>query len=338
MKQDNKKIATNLIENFGGKDNITEVINCMTRVRVKVVDESKVNFKEIDKIDGVLGVIKGEQIQIVTGPGKSEKIAKEMSNMANAKFSKEMENDIEKRTRENKAKVKEKQNKSKFKSFSATIASIFVPLIPAFVGAGLIGGIASVMQNMITAGSLSQENFGAILQVLNIIKTGLYGYLNVFIGINAARVFKGNEGLGGVIGGMVYLSAMNPDDPLKNIFLDSALLPGQGGVIGVILAVFILVKIENALHNIIPDSLDIIIVPTISLLVTGILTIFIIMPIAGLISNGLIGIINSVIELGGAIAGFILGAVFLPMVMLGLHQILTPIHIAMIEQQGATYL
>ena len=338
MKQDNKKIATNLIENFGGKDNITEVINCMTRVRVKVVDESKVNFKEIEKIDGVLGVLKGEQIQIVTGPGKSEKIAKEMSNMANAKFSEEMESDIEKRTRENKAKVKEKQNKSKFKSFSATIASIFVPLIPAFVGAGLIGGIASVMQNMITAGSLSQENFGAVLQVLNIIKTGLYGYLNIFIGINAARVFKGNEGLGGVIGGMVYLSAMNPDEPLKNMFLDSALLPGQGGVIGVILAVFILVKIENALHNIIPDSLDIIIVPTISLLVTGILTIFIIMPIAGLISNGLIGIINSVIELGGAVAGFILGAVFLPMVMLGLHQILTPIHIAMIEQQGATYL
>ena len=175
MKQDNKKIATDLIENFGGKDNITEVINCMTRVRVKVVDESKVNFKEIEKIDGVLGVLKGEQIQIVTGPGKSEKIAKEMSNMANAKFSEEMESDIEKRTRENKAKVKEKQNKSKFKSFSATIASIFVPLIPAFVGAGLIGGIASVMQNMITAGSLSQENFGAVLQVLNIIKTGLYG-------------------------------------------------------------------------------------------------------------------------------------------------------------------
>ena len=235
MKQDNKKIATDLIENFGGKDNITEVINCMTRVRVKVVDESKVNFKEIEKIDGVLGVLKGEQIQIVTGPGKSEKIAKEMSNMANAKFSEEIESDIEKRTRENKAKVKEKQNKSKFKSFSATIASIFVPLIPAFVGAGLIGGIASVMQNMITAGSLSQENFGAVLQVLNIIKTGLYGYLNIFIGINAARVFKGNEGLGGVIGGMVYLSAMNPDEPLKNMFLDSALLPGQGGVIGVIL-------------------------------------------------------------------------------------------------------
>ena len=90
MKQDNKKIATDLIENFGGKDNITEVINCMTRVRVKVVDESKVNFKEIEKIDGVLGVLKGEQIQIVTGPGKSEKIAKEMSNMANAKFSEEI--------------------------------------------------------------------------------------------------------------------------------------------------------------------------------------------------------------------------------------------------------
>ena len=65
---------------------------------------------------------------------------------------------------------------------------------------------------------------------------------------------------------------------------------------------------------------------------------FIIMPFAGLISNGLIGFINGVINIGGAVSGFILGALFLPMVMLGLHQILTPIHVAMIEQQGATYL
>lgn len=332
----NKIIAQKLVDYFGGSGNLLEVINCMTRVRVKVKDQSKVDFENIEKLDGIMGLVKGEQIQVVTGPGKSEKIAREMSNITGAIFTEETE--IDSTVRENKKRVKEGQKDSAFKSFTATIASIFVPLIPAFVGAGLIGGIASVLQNLITAGSLSGETFGSILQVLNIIKTGLYGYLNVFIGINAARVFKGNEGLGGVIGGMVYLSAMNPDEPLKNIFLDSPLLPGQGGVIGVILAVFILVKIEKALRRVIPDALDIILVPTIALLITGILTIFIIMPVAGLVSNGLIGIINAVINVGGAVSGFILGAVFLPMVMLGLHQILTPIHVAMIESQGATYL
>ncbi|MDY3006040.1 PTS transporter subunit EIIC [Anaerococcus porci] len=332
----NKIIAQKLVSYFGGEDNLVEVINCMTRVRVKVKDQEKVSFEKIEELDGIMGLVKGDQIQVVTGPGKSEKIAREMANLTAATFTEESEIDI--RTRENKEKVKQGQKDSAFKSFTATIASIFVPLIPAFVGAGLIGGIASVLQNLITAGSVSGETYVSILQVLNIIKTGLYGYLNVFIGINAAKVFRGNEGLGGVIGGMIYLSAMNPDKPLKNIFLNSPLLPGQGGVIGVILAVFILVKIEKNLRKVIPDALDIILVPTISLLLTGILTMFIIMPIAGLISNGLIGVINGVIKLGGAFSGFILGAVFLPMVMLGLHQILTPIHVAMIESQGATYL
>ena len=126
--------------------------------------------------------------------------------------------------------------------------------------------------------------------------------------------------------------------PINNIFLGTPLAAGQGGVIGVLVSVWILSKVENALHKAVPDSLDIIIVPAISLIIVGLLHMFIIMPLAGLISNGLIGFIDGVINIGGPISGFILGALFLPMVMLGLHQILTPIHVAMIESQGATYL
>lgn len=342
---DNNQLAKILIDDFGGSSNLNEVINCMTRVRVKVKDNSKVNYDAIKAREGVMGVVSGDQIQVVLGPGKSEKVAKAMAEISNTKLSEEVsenqESDkqrLERTTRENKEAYKSKQKQSGFKKFTASIASIFVPLIPAFVGAGLIGGIASVLSNMVTAGTLTGDNVNTFIQILNVMKSGLYAYLNIFIGINAAKVFGANEGLGGVVGGMVYLTGMNPDMPINNIFLGTPLAAGQGGVIGVLLSVYILSKIENALHKVIPDSLDIILVPMLSLLAVGILTMFIIMPFAGVISNGLIGFINAVINMGGAISGFILGAVFLPMVMLGLHQILTPIHVAMIEQQGATYL
>lgn len=340
---DNNTLAKLLVDDFGGSSNLIEVINCMTRVRVKVKDSRKVNYGAIKSREGVMGLVEGDQIQVVLGPGKSEKVAKAMAEISNAKLSEELatstdKESLERRTRENKESYKAKQKQSGFKKFTATIASIFVPLIPAFVGAGLIGGIASVLSNMATAGTLTGDGVNNLIQILNVMKNGLYAYLNIFIGINTAKVFGANEGLGGVVGGMVYLTGMNPDMPISNIFLGTPLAAGQGGVIGVLISVYLLSKIENALHKIIPDSLDIILVPMLSLLAVGLLTMFIIMPLAGLISNGLIGFINGVINIGGAVSGFILGALFLPMVMLGLHQILTPIHVAMIEQQGATYL
>ena len=340
---DNNTLAKLLVDDFGGSANLIEVINCMTRVRVKVKDSSKVNYGAIKSREGVMGLVEGDQIQVVLGPGKSEKVATAMAEISDVELSEELatetdKENLERRTRENKDAYKAKQKQSGFKKFTATIASIFVPLIPAFVGAGLIGGIASVLSNMVTAGSLTGDGVNNLIQILNVMKNGLYAYLNIFIGINTAKVFGANEGLGGVVGGMVYLTGMNPDVPISNIFLGTPLAAGQGGVIGVLISVFLLSKIENALHKIIPDSLDIILVPMLSLLAVGLLTMFIIMPFAGLISNGLIGFINGVINIGGAVSGFILGALFLPMVMLGLHQILTPIHVAMIEQQGATYL
>lgn len=105
-----------------------------------------------------------------------------------------------------------------------------------------------------------------------------------------------------------------------------------------ILAVWLLSIIEKKLHKIVPNAIDIIVTPTISLLIIGLLTIFFFMPIAGFISDGLVGVVNWVIGVGGIFSGFIIGAFFLPLVMLGLHHIFTPIHIELINQSGATYL
>ncbi|EAG2809285.1 PTS beta-glucoside transporter subunit EIIBCA, partial [Listeria monocytogenes] len=176
------------------------------------------------------------------------------------------------------------------------------------------------------------------VMILNVLRNGMFTYLAIFTGVNAAQVFKANPTLGGVIGSIILLTGMNPEAPIQNLFTGEALAANQGGIIGVIFAVWLLAKLEAVLHRVIPEAIDIIVTPTLCLLIIGLTEIFLIMPLAGLISDSLVGSITWVLNVGGAFSGFVLGAAFLPMVMFGLHQILTPLHIQMIEATGSTQL
>ncbi len=333
------RISREIFENIGGQENALKILNCMTRVRIDINDYDKVNTEGLKAINGVMGVVEDDNLQIIVGPGVSTKVATEMNNIKGTSSEKVdrrrlAEDKAAKVKAEHKAKV---NNNTPFKRALKSIANIFVPLIPAFVGAGIIGGIASVLSNLIVAGDLS-TSWEQYVTVMNIIKNGIFSYLVIYVGINSANEFGASPALGGVVGGITMLTGMNAENPLKNIFTGDALSGGQGGIIGVIIAVWLLSLLEKQLRRIIPDSLDIIVTPTIALIIIGLLTIFIIMPIAGAISSGLIGAINAILSIGGAFAGFMLSALFLPMVMFGLHQILTPIHIEMIEQTGSTLL
>ncbi len=338
-----KEMAKEILDKVGGKENLEKVIHCMTRVRMSIVDYTKVDIEGLKNIKGVMGVVEDDMIQVVVGPGTVNKVANEMSSIIGVPLGETI-----KKNQSNKEKVEQeadlfkqninKKNQTPFKRVLRSIANIFVPLIPAFVGAGLIGGISAVLSNMLTAGTIDGASWEQFVLVFNIIKDGLFAYLVIYVGINAAKEFGATPGLGGVIGGTTMLTGMDPESPLKNIFNGEPLEAGQGGVIGVIIAVWLLSLIEKRLHKIVPTAVDIIVTPTITLFIMGLGTIFVIMPIAGFISNGLLGVIDWVLNIGGAFSGFILGATFLPLVMFGLHQVLTPIHIEMINQSGATYL
>lgn len=338
-----KEMAKEILDKVGGKDNLEKVIHCMTRVRMSIVDYTKVDIEGLKNIKGVMGVVEDDMIQVVVGPGIVNKVANEMSTIIGVPLGETI-----KKNQSNKEKVEQeadlfkqninKKNQTPFKRVLRSIANIFVPLIPAFVGAGLIGGISAVLSNLLTAGTIDGASWEQFVLVFNIIKDGIFAYLVIYVGINAAKEFGATPGLGGVIGGTTMLTGMDPESPLKNIFNGEPLEAGQGGVIGVIIAVWLLSLIEKRLHKIVPTAVDIIVTPTITLFIMGLGTIFVIMPIAGFISNGLLGVIDWVLNIGGAFSGFILGATFLPLVMFGLHQVLTPIHIEMINQSGATYL
>ncbi|HHW5330194.1 TPA: PTS transporter subunit EIIC [Staphylococcus aureus] len=345
-----QQLAERIIAAVGGMDNIDSVMNCMTRVRIKVLDENKVDDQELRHIDGVMGVIHDERIQVVVGPGTVNKVANHMAELSGVKLGDRIpnnHNDSEKmdyksyaadKAKANKEAHKAKQKNGKLNKVLKSIANIFIPLIPAFIGAGLIGGIAAVLSNLMVAGYISGAWITQLITVFNIIKDGMLAYLAIFTGINAAKEFGATPGLGGVIGGTTLLTGIAGKNILMNVFTGEPLQPGQGGIIGVIFAVWILSIVEKRLHKIVPNAIDIIVTPTIALLIVGLLTIFIFMPLAGFVSDSLVSVVNGIISIGGVFSGFIIGASFLPLVMLGLHHIFTPIHIEMINQSGATYL
>lgn len=345
------RLAREIYAAVGGPENVAKLIHCMTRVRMTVRDDTKVDMPALKAIDGVLGIVEEDTLQVVVGPGIVNKVAQIMVDQVGVKlgepFPENLGADItsnmtdrekvEAKAAQVKAAQKAKQKSTPTKRVLKSISNIFVPLIPVFVGAGLIGGIAAVLSNMLVAGTLG-TNWTEFVTILNVIKNGVFAYLAVYVGINSATEFGATPGLGGVIGAVTLLNGVDPKIPLHNIFNGDPLTAGQGGIIGVIFAVWVLSLIEKKLHQFIPDSIDIIVTPTISLLLIGVFTIFIVMPVAGVISNSLVGAINWILNVGGAFAGFALGILFLPMVMFGLHQVLTPIHIEMINKTGSTLL
>ncbi|KZU51194.1 PTS transporter subunit EIIC [Lactiplantibacillus plantarum] len=349
------RIANAIYAHVGGPQNIEKLIHCMTRVRMTIRDYSLVDMDGLKAIDGVMGVVQEDTLQVIVGPGTVDKVADVMvkqvgvglgepfpdpSTFTGDATATKSEHQRDKEMVEAKAKEVHAAQKAKIKQTPvrkvlSAISSIFIPLIPVFVGAGLISGIASILSNMMLAGDIS-KSWTDFITVLKVINSGLFSYLVIYVGINSATVFGATAGLGGVIGAVTLLTGVTPQAPIHNIFNGQALSAGQGGIIGVIFAVWVLAIVEKWLHKVIPDSIDIIITPTIALLVVGVFTIFLVMPIAGVISNSLVGAIEWILNVGGAISGFVLGLLFLPMVMFGLHQILTPIHIEMINKLGMT--
>lgn len=344
------EIGKQIFIHVGGMENVSRIAHCMTRVRLGIVDSDLVDVAGLKKVPGVIGVVEDDTLQIIVGPGVVNKVAGAMAEMPGVKIGETIQENLDSGTKTGKELVEEKASKTKaelkakqnnssgFKRLLKSISNIFVPLIPGFVGAGLIAGIAAIISNNITAGNLDAAVWTQYIDILGVINKGIFAFLAIYVGINTANEFGGTPVLGGGIAGITLLSGLAEGHTITNIFTGDPIVAGQGGIIGVLLAVWLMCVLEKNLRKIIPNAIDIIFTPTLVLLIIGLVTIFLIMPFAGLVSDGLVNGINWVIEVGGVFAGFVLGTLFLPMVMFGLHQVLTPIHVEMIAQNGYTIL
>jgi len=268
-------------------------------------------------LPGVLGIMTaGEQIQVVLGPGKAMQVATEMDRLLAVA---EPEPSPVGQAARLKATIHQK-NQTPVKQFLGRLSAVFTPLIPAIVASGMVAGVTNV------AIRLGADPGLGFLQILNVVGWGLFGFLPIFVGYQTAKEFGGTPALGGLAGVLL----INPS--IAAIQLDGiALLPGRGGIIGALLVAGFMTWLERRVRRLVPKSIDIIVTPTLTLLIAGLSTYYLLQPVSGSLSDGVVWLFRSALSAGGALSGALLAGTFLPLVMTGLHQGLTPVHMELLN-------
>lgn len=338
----NEELVKNVLVHLGGKENVRLATNCQTRLRVEVADDAKIDEDALKNVEGVLGIVhdRTNYIEIVVGPGKCRKCADICAAMGIATSEEGLSCDND--WKANKKAVKSQQSDSRIRLILKTFGEIFVPLIPGVIAAGLCAGLSSLIQQL-NPGWKSDMFFSVLIPFLGLINTSFLAYLTAWVGYRAAEKFGGTPILGGMLGMITGLPAINDISAVVGLFnkaqpLDAILRSGRGGVLAAVLGVFLLVKIEKAIRAKMPDSLDIVFTPVLTLIVTLIPYIFVVMPLCGFISSGICMGLQQLCMSSSIfvriIAGYISTALFLPLVAMGMHHGLVAIYSIQLEQFG----
>ncbi len=333
-----------LIEKLGGFDNIVSVNNCMTRLRFTVCDESKVVQSELEGMEEVMGVVHdiSYRYEIVVGPGKSRKYADMCHEMGIASSSGDVVSEPSDDWRKNKADIRNGQKKSKLKELLKVFGEIFVPLIPGTIVAGLCSGFAMLIAQ--SCPNYTEHLFlNLTYQLLTVINVSFMTYIAAWAGYRAAERFGATPILGGMMGLITSLDNVNTIAMSLGLYdeaspLDSVLHSGKGGVLAAILGVYVLSCVEKKIRKHMPNSMDIIFTPLLSMFICLIPYLFVLMPIVGYISSGVCWAFGQICmsEYGivRAIAGFLGATLFLPLVATGMHHGLVALYTVQLEQIG----
>ena len=336
---DYNQVANAIVGHCGGLANFLHVTNCMTRVRMTISDQTRVNITALKSIEGVLGVVEDDTLQVIVGPGKSSKVANVINDLLKGQPADATPlSNVEQKAQLAREKAK-KQTRTKV--ILKHIANIFVPILPSLIAAGILMGINNVLVNSAASWALAhhvaapgdlsptqvvldQRHMLGISQFLDIVSKALFGFLAIYTGATAAKEFDGNAVMGGLLGAITIVPQITA----------LGLIPGQGGLIGVILCAWLMCLLEKRVRRFVPDIVDVVVTPTIVLVVMAAALLLVIMPVAGVISNGILHGLNGLLSTGGIAAGFVLSALFPFLISLGLHHGLFPIHLEMINATG----
>ena len=341
-------IAKQLLDHLGGKNNITALAHCATRLRLAVADESLINESEIDNLEGVKGQFKvAGQYQVIFGSGIVNQVYAEMAKLTG--MSDMSTNDVASAGTENQNIVQRAVK---------GLSDIFVPIIPAIVAGGLLMGI----YNLLTAKGLFIDGLSLIdanpgltdlANMINTFANAPFVYLPILLAFSASKKFGGNPFLGAALGMlMVHPDLLNGwgfggasvsgSIPVWNILgFEIEKVGYQGSVLPVLVSAFILAKIELGLRKIIPSVLDNLLTPMLAIFITGLLTFTLVGPltrdIGFLLGDGLNWLYNSAGFIGGALFGFI----YAPFVITGMHHSFIAIEtqlLADIATTGGTFI
>ena len=322
-----QRVANEILEHIGGKENIKSIEHCATRLRVIVKDKGKINEKAVENIDGVKGqFFAAAQYQIILGTGFVNKvyavIVSGSENLVNSS-----------------AKEDAYANMSLLQKISRTFGDVFVPIIPVLVATGLFMGLRGLLTNL---GLLqSGTNFYLFTEVLT---DTAFAFLPALVAWSTMKKFGGTPVIGMVIGLMLvspslpnaYAVAGGTAEPIYLSLLGLTIpVDGyQGSVLPALVLGIIAAKTQKTLKKVIPDVLDLIVTPFITLLISMILGLLIVGPIMHNAEQVIIGAIRSFMLLPFGIGGAIVGGLHQVIVVTGVHHALNALEVELISSTG----
>ncbi|MED3020805.1 MULTISPECIES: PTS system trehalose-specific EIIBC component [Bacillus cereus group] len=349
MGKDYRQTAEEVLQYIGGKDNIEQAAHCVTRLRIALKDESKIDNDKLQSVLLVKGAFHNAGVfQIVIGPGDVDRVYAELITLAGMKEA-------------TVADVKDSGNQklNPAQKFVKVFSDVFMPILPAIVTAGLLMGI----NNLLGAKDLFFEgknlldvypNLSGLWDLINMMANTAFVFLPALVGWSATKRFGGSPILGIVMGLMLvhpallnawdYGKAATGLDGQKIEYFDILGLfqiekvGYQGQILPVLVAAFVLSKVEIFLKKHVPNAIQLLVVPITTIVVTGVLALGIIGPvtrhIGDLLTAGLVGVYETVPVVGA----ILFGALYAPLVITGMHHMFIAIDLQLIAQHGGTFI
>ncbi|MGY3766190.1 PTS transporter subunit EIIC [Vagococcus vulneris] len=339
---DYNRIAKEVIAAIGGKDNIENAAHCVTRLCLVLKDDTKYSKEELESIEGAKGVFfNSGQLQIIFGPGTVEKVFAAFQECAGIK---------EASLQDVKQSGTKKQNKLQqaFKVFS----DIFVPIIPAFVGAAMILGLRALLTTHFgfLGGSMAENWMWAqdLARFFEVIAT-TFAYLPVLVMYSAVKRFGGSPVLGLVVGFVmvtpqlldrgVYLAGEFDKLDVWHFFSFQIPQVGyQGGVFPAILTAWFLAQTEKFIKKKSPQTLSFILVPTVTIIVSAAALFLVFGPIGNMIGDGLGWVIDVLYNRAGIFGAFVFAAMLQPLTVTGTQHAIQGIEAQLVATTGFNYI
>ncbi|HEL1625181.1 TPA: PTS glucose transporter subunit IIA [Streptococcus suis] len=328
MAKDYTDLATDIVAHVGGKENISSLKHCVTRLRFGLKDESKADTDYLKARDGVVTVVQaGGQYQVVIGNHVPDVYAA-VQKVAGISGDGALDIDEGDGLKGN-----------LFERFIDLLSGIFQAFLGPLAAAGIIKGLVAIMASR----GLTSDN-SAIYAILNAAGDGFFQYLPLLVALTSARKFKMNEFTALAIGmALIYptlpgsLAALK-EAGLDNVFGIPFVLPTAGSylstVIPAILATWVASIIEKNIRKVTPDVVKLFVVPFVTILVAVPLTFLVVGPVANFISDVLSNTFTAIMNFSPLLYGLILGTTWQVLVMFGMHWAVVPLAIMQVASNG----
>ncbi|MFZ2714032.1 MAG: sucrose-specific PTS transporter subunit IIBC [Streptococcus suis] len=329
----NTEIAKKVIDALGGRENVRSVAHCATRLRVMVVDENKIDKDTVEDIEKVQGAFfNSGQYQIIFGTGTVNKIYDEVVALGLPTAT----------TGEQKAEAAKQGNA--FQRAIRTFGDVFVPIIPAIVATGLFMGLRGLLtqEAIMTALGVTEWNADFITYT-QILTDTAFIILPALVVWSTFRVFGGNQTIGLVLG-MMLISGSLPNawavasggDVTPQIFFGFIPVVGlQGSVLPAFIIGIIGAQFEKWVRKIVPEVLDLLLTPFITLLVMSVLGLFVIGPVFHVVEQYILYATEALLSLPFGLGGLLIGGVHQIIVVSGVHHIFNLLESQLVANTGA---